>query len=286
MAHSYNDGALILELVNHSEGSCGMVGQRSLEGTRKTRKTYEQIIAYIRGAISSGKLRPGDRLPPEMDLAQHLGVSRPTVREALKVLEALNVLESSTGPTGGTFVRSLDGAGVAEYLNDSITLLLDTDELTLEELWAAREAIEIRTAGMAAIRRTEQDLATMREIIESDEHKDFNAYFPDITFHRAIASASRNRLLSLFMLSIHMTMRTLAERYVLPEAKQVSQNQHQLLYEAILDQDETLAKMRMKDHLQMAYEIYRRAVPKKAVDRISEEPSSDSSKNRSLSGRS
>jgi GntR family transcriptional repressor for pyruvate dehydrogenase complex len=263
-----------------------MVGQRSLEGTRKTRKTYEQIIAYIRGAISSGKLRPGDRLPPEMDLAQHLGVSRPTVREALKVLEALNVLESSTGPTGGTFVRSLDGTGVAEYLNDSITLLLDTDELTLEELWAAREAIEIRTAGMAAIRRTEQDLATMREIIESDEHKDFNAYFPDITFHRAIASASRNRLLSLFMLSIHMTMRTLAERYVLPEAKQVSQNQHQLLYEAILDQDETLAKMRMKDHLQMAYEIYRRAVPKKAVDRISEEPSSDSSKNRSLSGRS
>jgi GntR family transcriptional repressor for pyruvate dehydrogenase complex len=163
---------------------------------------------------------------------------------------------------------------------------MDIEELALEELWVAREAIETQAVGMAAVRRTEQDLATMREIIESDEHKDFNAYFPDITFHRAIASASRNRLLSLFMLSIHMTMRTLAERYVLPEAKQVSQNQHQLLYEAILDQDETLAKMRMKDHLQMAYEIYRRAVRKKAVDRISEEPSSDSSKNRSLSGRS
>ena len=63
-----------------------MVGKRSLRGPRKTRKTYEQIVAYIRGAISSGRLRPGDRLPPEMDLAQHLGVSRPTVREALKVL--------------------------------------------------------------------------------------------------------------------------------------------------------------------------------------------------------
>jgi GntR family transcriptional repressor for pyruvate dehydrogenase complex len=254
-----------------------MVGERSLDGTRKTRKTYEQIIAYIRGAISSGKLRPGDRLPPEMDLAQHLGVSRPTVREALKVLEAMNVLESSTGPTGGTFVRSLDGAGVAEYLNDSITLLLDIDELTLEELWSAREAIEIPAVEMAAIRRTEQDLTTMREIIESDEHKDFDAYFPDITFHRAIASASGNRLLSLFMLSIHMTMRTLAERYVLPEAKQVSQNQHQLLYEAILDQDEALARMRMKEHLQMAYEIYRHAVPKKAEGRITSESSKDSS---------
>jgi GntR family transcriptional regulator, transcriptional repressor for pyruvate dehydrogenase complex len=257
-----------------------VTGDGSLEGTRKAGKTYERIIEYIRGEISSRKLRPGDRLPPEMELAQHLGVSRPTVREALKVLEALNVLESSTGPTGGTFVRSLDGAGVAEYLNDSITLLLDTDELTLEELWAAREAIEVRTVGMAAVRRTEQDLATMRGIIESDEFRDFDAYFPDITLHRAIASASGNRLLSLFMLSIHMTMRTLAERYVLPEAKQVSQNQHQLLYEAILNQDEALARMRMKEHLQMAYEIYRHAVPKKAEGRITPE----SSKDNSLSG--
>jgi GntR family transcriptional regulator, transcriptional repressor for pyruvate dehydrogenase complex len=256
-----------------------VTGDGSLEGTRKAGKTYERIIEYIRGEISSRRLRPGDRLPPEMELAQHLGVSRPTVREALKVLEALNVLESSTGPTGGTFVRSLDGAGVAEYLNDSIILLLDTDELTLEELWVAREAIGVRTAGMAAVRRTEQDLATMREIIESAESRDFDAYFPDITLHRAIASASGNRLLSLFMLSIHMTIRTLAERYILPEAKQISQHsqhQHQLLYEAILDQDEALAKMRMQEHLQMAYEVYRQAAPKGKVDRIPDKPPSDS----------
>lgn len=252
-----------------------MAGEVGLDRMRKAGKTYEQIIAHIRGAISSGKLRPGDRLPPETDLARSLGVSRPTVREALKVLEALNVLESSTGPTGGTFVRSLDGAGVAEYLKDSITLLLDTDELTLEELWVAREDIEIRAVGMAALRRTEQDLATMRSIIESDEYKDFDAYFPDITFHRAIASASKNRLLSLFMLSIHMTIRTLAERYILPEAKQVSQDQHRLLYEAIVDQDEALARMRMKEHLQMAYEVYRQAVPRTVVDRITLEPSSE-----------
>jgi len=252
-----------------------MTGEENLDGTRKTRKTYEQIIAYIRGAISSGELRPGDRLPPETDLARSLGVSRPTVREALKVLEALNVLESSTGPTGGTFVKSLDDAGVAEYLTDSITLLLDTDELTLEELWSAREVIELRSVGMAAARRTEQDLATMWRIIESDEYKDFEAYFPDITFHRAIASASKNRLLSLFMLSIHMTIRTLAERYILPEAKRVSQSQHRLLYEAILEQDGALARMRMKEHLQMAYEVYRQAVPKTMVDRITSETSSD-----------
>jgi GntR family transcriptional repressor for pyruvate dehydrogenase complex len=261
-----------------------MVGEGSLDGRRKDRKTYEQIVAYIRGAISSGQLRPGDRLPPETDLARSLGVSRPTVREALKVLEALNVLESSTGPTGGTFIRPLDGVGVAEYLTDSITLLMDIEELTLEELWAAREAIETRAVSLAAVRRTEQDLATMRRIIESDEHKDFDVYFPDITFHRTIADASKNRLLSLFMLSIHMTIRTLAVRYILPEAKELSQNQHRLIYESILEQDEELATIRMKEHLQMAYEVYRQAVPSKVSERIFEAPSSDDLKDNSYSG--
>jgi len=77
-----------------------MAAEAGANGVRKAHKTYQQIIIHIRGAISSGKLRPGDRLPPETELARRLGVSRPTVREALKVLEALNVLESSTGPTG------------------------------------------------------------------------------------------------------------------------------------------------------------------------------------------
>ena len=259
-----------------------MIGD-GLDRTRKVSKTYERIIKHIRGEISSRNLRPGDKLPPEADLARSLGVSRPTVREALKVLESQNVLRSSTGPTGGTFVRSLSEVGVAEYLTDSITLLLDTDELTLEELWAAREAIEIRAVGAAAVRRTEQDLATMRRTIESDEYKDFDSYFPDITFHRAIANASGNRLLTLFMLSIHMTTITLAERYILPEAKQVSQDQHRLIYEAILDQDEALAMTRMEEHLQMAYEVYRRAIPKGTMVRTAEGPSVEGLKGNSRS---
>ena len=234
-------------------------------GTEK-KKTYQQIVASIRAAISSGELRPGDRLPPETDLARQLGVSRPTVREALKVLEALNVLESSTGPTGGTFIKSLDGTGVAEYLIDSISLLLDVHELTLEELWVARETIEVPVAGTAAIERTEQDLAKMQNIIESDEYKDYDVYFPDITFHTTIAKASKNRLLSLFMLSIHTTIKTWAEQYILPGGKEISQSQHRLIYEAILNQDETLARSRMKEHLQMAYKVYRDAIPKTAAE--------------------
>ncbi len=250
-----------------------MTAEVRSDEAHKGRKTYQQIIMHIRGAISSGKLRPGDRLPPETELARRLGVSRPTVREALKVLEALNLLESSTGPTGGTFVRPLSRVGVADSLKDSITLLLDVDELTLEELWAAREAIEIPAVGMAALRRTERDLAAMRGTIESDEYREFDEYFPDITFHKAIADASQNRLMSLFMLSIHTTLRSLAERYILPEAKQISQGQHRLIYEAILSRDEALARTRMEEHLRMAYEVYRQAVSGKELSKDRSEAS-------------
>jgi GntR family transcriptional regulator, transcriptional repressor for pyruvate dehydrogenase complex len=248
----------------------------SLDRTRKAGKTYERIIEHIRGEISSRKLRPGDRLPPEANLARSLGVSRPTVREALKVLESHNVLRSSTGPTGGTFVAAIDGAGVAEYLKDSISLLLDVDELTLEELWEVREVTDVPAAELAAVRRTEQDMFVIEKTVEMDELKEGVSIASDITFHRAIAEASKNRMLSLFAGSIHMTLRTLAERYVipevvLPEVKRISQQQHRLIYEAVSDQDGVLAAARMREHLQLSYGVYEQAIPRGRSGRIGEQ---------------
>lgn len=233
-------------------------------------KTYEQIVKHIRGAISSGELNPGDRLPPETELAKRLGVSRPTVREALKVLEALNILRSSTGPKGGTFVKSINGLEVADYLKDSISLLLDVDELSLQELWAARETIDIPAVGMAAVRRTEQDLFVIEKTIETDELKDGDSIISDISFHRAIAEASKNRMLSLFMSSIYMTLRSLSEHYILPkdmlpEVKGASQEAHRLIYEAIATQDELLARERMQEHLRLSYGVYEQAIPRRLV---------------------
>lgn len=243
-----------------------MTGDTSNRG-RKAGKTYERIIQHIRGEISARKLRPGDRLQPEADLARSLGVSRPTVREALKVLESQNVLRSSTGPTGGTFVGAINGAGVAEYLTDSISLLLDVDELTLEELWEAREITDVPAAELAAHRRTEQDRFVIEKTVEMDELKEGVAIISDISFHTAIAEASKNRMLSLFAGTIHMSLKTLAERYVIPEdvlteVKRTSQQQHRLICEAISEQDGTLAASRMREHLQLSFGVYERAMPR------------------------
>jgi len=249
-----------------------------LDATRKAGKTYERIIQHIRGEISSRKLRPGDRLQPEADLARSLGVSRPTVREALKVLESQNVLRSSTGPTGGTFVGAINGTGVAEYLKDSISLLLDVDELTLEELWEARGVTDVPAAELAAVRRTEHDRFVIARTVEMDELKEGVAIVSDISFHKAVAEASKNRMLSLFASSIHMTLKTLAERYVipedvLPEVKRISQKQHRLIYEAISEQDGPLAASRMREHLQLSFAVYERAMPKNGSSTgISEQP--------------
>src|SRR5919199_5302457 len=152
------------------------------DGARKRHKTYERIVRHIRGEISSRKLRPGDRLQPEADLARSLGVSRPTVREALKVLESQKVLRSSTGPTGGTFVGALDGTGVVQHLTDSISMLLDVDELTLEELWEVREVTDVPAAELAALRRTEQDRFVIEKTVELDELKEGVAIVSDISF--------------------------------------------------------------------------------------------------------
>jgi GntR family transcriptional regulator, transcriptional repressor for pyruvate dehydrogenase complex len=253
-----------------------MVAENSPDGSQKAGKTYERIVEHISGEISSGKLRPGDRLPPEMDLAQHFGVSRPTVREALKVLESRNILRSSTGPAGGTFVKAIDGSSVAEYLKDSISLLLDINELTLEELWDTREVVDVPAAELAAVRRTEQDIFVIEKTIEMDKLKRGVTIVSDISFHRAVAEASKNRMLSLFAGSIHMTLRTLAERHimpedVLPEVKRISELQHHLIYKAIFDQDRALAAIRMREHLQLSYEVYRQAIPRGNLGRTSEQ---------------
>ncbi len=246
-----------------------------MAGRGKTHKTYEKIIHHLRESISSGELKPGDRLPPETDLARSLGVSRPTVREALKVLEAMSILRSSTGPTGGTFVRAIDGLSIAEHLSDSITLLMDVDEMTLAELCEAREAVEIPAVGMAAARRTDSDLQAMKKIIEADEEMNLDNLFSDISFHRVIADASKNGMLNLFMSSIHMAVRTLADRYILPEVKQISQQQHQQIYRAIVSQDPEGARSAMRDHLQFAYSVYRQAIPKKGLEEAEAAPSAE-----------
>jgi len=126
-------------------------------------KQYELVAERLRDRVVHGDLRPGERLPNEAALATDFGVSRATVREALRVLAAQNLIRTSKGAGGGSYVTLPSVGHISESLRSGIGLLASVDDVTLDELLEARELLEIPAARAAAGRRDEEHLAAMRD---------------------------------------------------------------------------------------------------------------------------
>lgn len=145
---------------------------------------------------------PGDRLGTEQDLAAAYGVSRPTVREALRLLSSAHLIRSSRGPGGGVFVASTPSEGMSRTLSASIASLLETDDLSLRELMDARIHLEVPLAGLAAERATTETVLKLdAAIADARGHLPGSERFgrADACFHRTIATTAGNALLSTFM---------------------------------------------------------------------------------------
>ncbi len=170
-----------------------------------TTSITRQIAEQIRQSIIDGRLKADDRLPTEHELAEQFNVSRPTIREALKRLAAQNLIRSRRGPTGGTFVRAPTEQEVRANLTTAATLLVSFGEFDLTDIAEARQELELMCGRLAAERRSEDHLATMREEIArqkdgdlSDE--DFCA--SDVRFHRALVDATGNPVLQFVMSTV------------------------------------------------------------------------------------
>lgn len=152
---------------------------------------YELVVAQIRRAIHIGKYIPGDKLPAERLLAQQLGVSRTTVREAIRVLEGEGYIESRRGAGGGIVI--LHQGQTEERMKPIVKERLPE----FEELLDFRVTIEGAAAALAAQRRTKQDLATLTRAFEIMEQDEGSARFraADSAFHLGIADAARNRFM-------------------------------------------------------------------------------------------
>ncbi|GAA1946699.1 FadR/GntR family transcriptional regulator [Microbacterium aquimaris] len=153
----------------------------------------DNAIAAIKGMIQAGELHPGDRLPPERELGERLGVSRNSLREAVKSLETINVLSVRRGD--GTYVTSLEPT----LLLEGISFLVDIhDDATLIEMFGVRRVLEAAAARAAATRATPALVTRLEEILESSRGAESvdDLVEHDTVFHREIASAARNRYLS------------------------------------------------------------------------------------------
>ena len=163
--------------------------------------TSVQIALEIRRSVARRGLRPGDRLGTEQTLAREFGVSRPTLREALRLLASSHLIRASRGPGGGIFVASTPNEGMSRGLSDSISMMLETQSVSLGELVEARIHLEVPLAGLAARHATVETLLKLDAAIAEQEGKPptSDAFrLADACFHRTIASAAGNDLLRAF----------------------------------------------------------------------------------------
>ena len=158
----------------------------------------EQIALQIRRYLEERHLQPGDRIGTELELAEEFGVSRPTLREALRLLAASQLIRVGRGRTGGVFVARTPNEGMSHNVSESISLMLAARTVSMAELLDARLSLEVPIAGRAALNAPAGVVAALEQAIaDAEGHVPGTAPFneADSRFHRVLAEASGNDLL-------------------------------------------------------------------------------------------
>jgi DNA-binding FadR family transcriptional regulator len=158
----------------------------------------QQIATQIRRYLEEQHLSPGDRLGTEQELADEFGVSRPTLREALRLLSASQLIRVGRGRTGGIFVARTPSEGMSHNLSESIALMLAAESISMDELLDARLSLEVPIAGRAAVNADAAVVARLEEAVAAAEgHQPGTEPFnhADTRFHQILADAAGNVLL-------------------------------------------------------------------------------------------
>ncbi len=165
------------------------------EAANKPEKVSDRIIEQIRDAVLSGQVKPGDRLASEKELIAQFGVSKATMREALRVLEAMGLVEIRKGTQGGVFIAEVD----MKTTIHSVMNFLHFRSVSIKDITMLRFAIEPSVAHLAVINASEKDIERLRELAEITEGDEQADAAKEISFHRYLARMSQNPLLILIM---------------------------------------------------------------------------------------
>lgn len=217
----------------------------------QTKKVYMKIVEQVQNLIKEGKLKPGDKLPPERILAEKLGVSRPPLREAISALEILGIIESRGGK--GNFVKNtFNSTSYLQRLKE-----LEKEESPFE-LLEARKAVETEIAGLAAEKASLEEIEEIEEAL--DRMKNALNHTPramefDREFHVAIAKAAHNSILFQMMnylaegLKKSLWVNIKKKSWALPGHPQKYLEKHTKLLQAIKKGDKEAARKIMRSHL-------------------------------------
>lgn len=225
----------------------------------KAKRVSDQAFEQIRDLIFRRQLKPGDQVMPERELAQALGVSRPTVREAIRRLVTLGLLEHRQGQ--GTFVRSID----AQREHNPLAAVMGEHNATLEELLEVRMGLEGQSVVLAAQRATAEDLQVMQKALEAMKAENAVGRLgieEDVAFHMALAFASKNpvqvyimkNFYDLLHYGIKENLRALWEE---PSSLPIIARQHREIFEAVKGHNPETAYQAMKRHISFVLNFVR-----------------------------
>jgi GntR family transcriptional repressor for pyruvate dehydrogenase complex len=224
-----------------------------------------QIAAHLRQLIVRGVWRPGERLPRETELAADFAVSRGTVREALKVLGASGMVHAVRGNTGGTFVSLPTVDWLTESLGGSIRMRATSGPVTLAEIDEARLHLELSCVELAAVRRTDEDLALMAANVQRSRDPSLSRtewLEANAEFHVVLAGAAKNEILAIAMRAVHIArpFADAGDADAAAEAirRRVVIDQHEMLREAIGHRDPAAATAALRAHVAFLHQTTQR----------------------------
>lgn len=213
-------------------------------------RLYEQLVKQLLDYIEAEQLRPGDLLPAERDLAERLGVSRATLVQALVALEVLGVIDVQHG-TGAVLVYRPSIATVIKSLREHRN--------RLPEIVEARSTLEVKLAGLAAIRRTDADLRAIDsalEVMRVDIEGGGRGLEGDELFHQAVTGAAHSAVMAQLMTFIaEMILETRMESLGQPGRPEESLASHRKIADAIRAQDPDAAAEAMLAHIELVSDV-------------------------------
>lgn len=232
---------------------------KPLQRATLTEAAFERLISLV----VNGDWKPGDRIPPERDLCQELGIARTSLREALKAMELVGMLNSRVGD--GTFVCPR-----SEFLSRPLLwafTALDHDEL--HDILESRMMIEEIVAGLAAERGTDEQIARIAETVQlmrDSITRDESIIEADMAFHVAVSTAAQNELLrNAVQLLRNLTRQGIYHKLLIPDMARLSLKGHVAIYTAIQKRSPLAARRAMRAHLSETMNVLARLMRRPTV---------------------
>jgi GntR family transcriptional repressor for pyruvate dehydrogenase complex len=225
-----------------------------VERTKLTATVFEQLLSYV----VKGSWKPGDRIPPERELCQQLGIARTSLREALKAMELVGMLDSRVGD--GTFVCPR-----SEFLSRPLLwAFTGTDHEELQEIMEARTIIEENLASLAAERATPEQIEEIGrtvQLMRDSIARGDSILEADMAFHLAISAAAQNHVLRNAVHLLRNLMRQwINYKLLIPDIPQVVLKRHVAIYRAISARKPNAARKAMRFHLEETTNLVTRVV--------------------------